>query len=268
MRGRRGGRWTILLLRPGDTETRALRLGRGALLLSAGLAVLLSILIGVGIGRAWAGLVESPRVRALEGEVARLEADRSRMDELAGRLEGIEAWYRRVRRTMGGEVVPSGRDVLLPPLAGEEASAPDAGDAGARDDPGGWPVVQKGFVTRSFGASPAAAGPRQADDLDHPGLDIAVPVGSYVRAAGAGVVVEAGEDAVYGHFVRIAHRRGLSSLYAHNSWIFVGRGDTVERYQVIALSGNTGRSTAPHLHFEIARNGEAVDPFDFVSLGR
>ena len=99
---------------------------------------------------------------------------------------------------------------------------------------------------------------------EHPGLDIAIPTGSYIRAAGGGVVAEAGEDPLYGRFVRLDHGDGYRSLYAHASVTFVTAGDLVRQNEVIALSGSTGRSTAPHLHFEILRNNEPVDPLTIL----
>jgi len=102
------------------------------------------------------------------------------------------------------------------------------------------------------------------DTGDHPGVDIAVPTDSYVRASGAGTVVDVGEDPVYGYFVVLDHGEGYTSIYGHASLTLVTRGQRVRRNEVIALSGSTGRSTAPHLHFEILLNGEAVDPLTLV----
>lgn len=99
---------------------------------------------------------------------------------------------------------------------------------------------------------------------DHPGLDIAVATDSYIRAAGGGDVVDVGEDAVYGRFVVIDHGDGYATLYGHASHTFVALGQFVRERQVIALSGSTGRSTAPHLHFEVLVAGEPVDPLTFV----
>ena len=99
---------------------------------------------------------------------------------------------------------------------------------------------------------------------EHPGLDIAVATDSYIRAAGAGTVVDVGEDPVYGRFVVLDHGDGYTTLYGHASLNLVARGQRVRENEVIALSGSTGRSTAPHLHFEVLLNGEAVDPFTLV----
>jgi murein DD-endopeptidase MepM/ murein hydrolase activator NlpD len=117
-----------------------------------------------------------------------------------------------------------------------------------------WPLgTERGFITRGL-----------TKDANHPGLDIAVPQSSYIRSAGAGTVVAAGSDEIYGQHIRIDHGGGLESLYGHASRLLVKKGDQVKRQAVIALSGNTGRSTAPHLHFEIRQNGAPVDPLRFV----
>jgi murein DD-endopeptidase MepM/ murein hydrolase activator NlpD len=78
------------------------------------------------------------------------------------------------------------------------------------------------------------------------------------------VVSETGEDAEYGVFVLLDHPEGFQSLYGHASRLLTAVGDTVAAGQVIALSGTTGRSTGPHLHFEIRAGGRAVDPRTFV----
>ncbi len=96
-------------------------------------------------------------------------------------------------------------------------------------------------------------------------MDIAIPTGSYIRAAGAGRVVEVGEeDPVFGKYVRIDHQNGYVTLYAHASHTSVELGEEVRKSEVIALSGSTGESTAPHLHFEILLEGETVDPLELV----
>ena len=100
---------------------------------------------------------------------------------------------------------------------------------------------------------------------DHPGIDIAVATGSYVRASGDGVVVQAGEDPVYGLFILLDHGNGMRTRYGHAMHLIAQRGWTVRQGEVIALSGSTGASTAPHLHFEILKDMKTVDPFSMVT---
>lgn len=242
-------RWTLLLLR--DDGVRA---GRWSFappvgaVAATGLALLL-VAAGAAGALWWAERAEDERVRSLRGEVRELRAERQRVRALAGRLDSIVRDYGRLRRALAVGADSAGSGVRLPPVAG----GPEAREEGAgRDDRWRWPLAREGFVTRSFEGHDGAGG--------HPGMDVAVPSGSYVRAARAGTVAEAGTDTVYGRYVRLDHRDGASSLYAHADWIFVASGDTVEGGEVIALSGNTGRSSAPHLHFEVRRDGRPVDP--------
>lgn len=255
----RKGPWTLLLLSSRGTETRSLTLSRSSLALAVAVGILVLAGTGFALGIWWSDRTEASRMAELEAEVAELTAERARVVELAERLEEVESEYGRIVRALGGTPARASRDPALALPGAESRSAAAAADASPLR-PTAWPLSERGFVTRSFGAG--------ADPAGHPGLDIAVPLGSYVRAAGGGVVFQAGTDSVYGRYVRIAHGDGLSSLYAHNSWLFVAAGDSVEKREVIALSGSTGRSTAPHLHFEIQRQGELVDPLRYVSLGR
>ena len=117
----------------------------------------------------------------------------------------------------------------------------------------GWPVA--GPVVSGFG-------PRWG--RMHEGIDIGVGSGTPVHAAAAGTVIHAGWLGGYGNLVVIDHGNGLSTAYAHNSSFVVGRGATVGRGFVIALSGNTGNSSGPHVHFEVRVNGAAVDPLGYL----
>lgn len=94
----------------------------------------------------------------------------------------------------------------------------------------------------------------------HNGLDIANNSGTEVKAAGSGIVTFAGYNSGYGRFIIISHGYGYQSIYGHNRKLLVDVGDKVEKGQVIAEMGSTGRSTGPHLHFEVRLNGEPIDP--------
>ena len=98
----------------------------------------------------------------------------------------------------------------------------------------------------------------------HAGLDLGCPVGSNVRAADGGTVIQAGYHPSYGYLVVIDHQNGMETYYAHNSQLLVSVGDKVYQGQQIAESGNTGRSTGPHCHFEIHVNGSAVNPRNYL----
>ncbi len=98
----------------------------------------------------------------------------------------------------------------------------------------------------------------------HRGLDFSLPVGTPVRATAAGVVRSVEKQRGLGRLVKIDHGGGVLTVYAHLQEARVSRGDRVERGQVIALSGNSGRSTAPHLHYEVRIGGRSVNPLTYI----
>ena len=98
----------------------------------------------------------------------------------------------------------------------------------------------------------------------HKGLDFAGKKGSEVIAVGDGVVSWAGKKSGYGQLIEINHGNGYSTRYGHNQSHMVKVGDTVKKGQQIALMGSTGRSTGPHVHFEVLRNGKKVNPSGFI----
>jgi len=109
--------------------------------------------------------------------------------------------------------------------------------------------------------------PAEADQMQfHKGLDIAVAFGSDVRAAAAGTVIFSGQKGGYGNCVIISHGNGLATLYGHLSQLVSKVNDKVKVGQVIAKSGNSGRSTGPHLHYEVHKNNTPVNPKLFMNL--
>mgnify|MGYP000385496685 CR=1 FL=1 len=98
----------------------------------------------------------------------------------------------------------------------------------------------------------------------HSGLDFSAAHGEKIMATGAGIVTMVAKEKNYGNVLKIKHGDGLETRYAHCSKILVKKGDIVQRNQVIALVGNTGRSTGPHLHYEIRLNGRAIDPRQYL----
>lgn len=255
MKDPQGGLTLVLIPEHGETS-RTLRLSgkrlrRLKVLSALGLAVAFLIMGSWGFFffhayRGW-------RLQAL---VDSLQAEREQIALLVRELDRVEAEYEHIRSLFGQSDESVAPDLWLPP-SGLPGGLPGARmAAGENNLPSSWPLTQAGFITQSLIE-------RGADS--HPGLDIAVPTDSYVRAAGAGRVLRAGEDPLYGRFVVLDHGEGYQTIYAHASAILVERGQTVRRDEVIALSGSTGQSTAPHLHFEILLEGEPIDPLSMVS---
>ena len=162
----------------------------------------------------------------LEAEVALMRAEQERIPGLRRRLTTVERQYADIRGLFAPDGSGAPSELWLPPPGSLSRSS--GSDEGRDDRPDSWPLVERGFVTQ---------GRYDEDGRVHPGLDIATPTGSYIRAAGAGRVM---------------------------SDTSVELGEEVRKNEVIALSGSTGESTAPHLHFEIWFEGEAVDPFELV----
>jgi murein DD-endopeptidase MepM/ murein hydrolase activator NlpD len=117
--------------------------------------------------------------------------------------------------------------------------------------------LQQYRVTSVFGPRPS---PFTGQIQNHQGLDLAAPMGANVYAAREGRVTETGTDSVYGTYIIVAHDDNWVSLYGHLSAVTVAAGSRVSRDSVIGRVGSTGQSTGPHLHFEIRKNGQALDP--------
>ena len=98
----------------------------------------------------------------------------------------------------------------------------------------------------------------------HEGLDFSAAEGDDIKATASGIVIAAGKAPDYGNYVKIKHGGGIETRYAHASKLLVKKGDLVNKDQVIALVGNTGRSTGPHLHYEIRLNGRSLDPRKYL----
>ncbi len=123
--------------------------------------------------------------------------------------------------------------------------------------------VSSGWISSAFGRR---IDPFNGDLAWHQGVDFATGVtGVEVSSVASGVVTFAGERSGYGRLVAINHGNGYESLYAHNQEILVNSGDIIKKGQVVALSGNSGRSTGPHVHFEIHKNGRVIDPASYIN---
>lgn len=125
--------------------------------------------------------------------------------------------------------------------------------------PTGMPA--QGYISSYFGARPD---PFDGQRARHTGIDIAVPLGSAVHSVAEGIVIYASERSGYGNVVEIDHGNGYMTRYAHNSVLLVHPGERVAVGQEIARAGSTGRSTGPHVHFEVWHKGVVVNPLAYV----
>lgn len=120
-----------------------------------------------------------------------------------------------------------------------------------------------GVITSNFGER---TDPLNETSAWHTGLDIAANTGAPIAAAASGEVIFSGELGGYGYAIKIQHPDGLVTLYGHCSELFVSQGDQVQAGDEIAAVGSTGRSTGPHLHFEIIDGEEYLNPSDYLSF--
>lgn len=130
--------------------------------------------------------------------------------------------------------------------------------------PAGRPI-KKGWISSYYGRR---SDPITGKKAFHDGIDFAGRMGTEVVAVASGVVTWSGKRYGYGRLIEVNHGNGLVTRYAHNDEDLVKVGDRVEKGQVIALMGNSGRSTGPHVHFEVLKNGRHINPMKYVQAAR
>lgn len=130
----------------------------------------------------------------------------------------------------------------------------------AQVTPAGRPI-ESGWISSHFGKR---TDPFHGGQEHHGGIDFASKYGSPIKAVASGVVTFAGDRSGYGIMVEINHGNGYATRYGHCSEVLVTVGDLVKKGQEISLVGSTGRSTGPHVHFEVVRNGAIVNPREYV----
>lgn len=276
----------------------------GGALGGAALLVVVAVVATALAVRARAGAEEGGRLRAENSELRRailaLEARVARSDRAVERLSGLERKVRAMTVVsdparsiamgpVGGRVEPGEPQADLDPevfgadpdggAARVEARATAVGDRARRaanrleglsvflereaarlaSTPSRRPT--RGYVSSVFGMriDPFTGLPQR-----HAGLDFSAPVGTEVRATADGVVRSAGRHGAYGLLVEIDHGQGLTTRYAHLSKVLVRAGAKIERGVPIGEVGNSGRSTGPHLHYEVRLHGVPRDPRSFI----
>jgi murein DD-endopeptidase MepM/ murein hydrolase activator NlpD len=256
---------TVVIQRDGATRSRTFRVSIWTLRALAALGAAATV-GGIVIAVLYGPLVRAAaRVPGLERRVARLQFDNDKIRQLSAALDSAESRYAQVRQMIGGDIM---RDPLTlgaslpvaPPVQARFTKSTGSTDTGLTV-PRRWPLDERGYITRGQSSRTDST-----EDL-HPGIDVAVSLGSTVRAAGGGTVHQVGEDPEYGLFVLLDHAGEYQTMYGHLSRILVTTGESVVANEVIGLTGNTGRSTAPHLHFEIRQRGVSLDPRTIVKEG-
>lgn len=293
-------KYTVLVANRQTGAVRRFTIARRPAVLGA-LAVL-AVPVLIGLGARWSGeariqqlaqhaealRIENESYREATGELAsQITALQSAMNELGEQAQLDPAMKRAIdnlpslvrNRAMGGATVATAPPALagvgspdstfgvLKDLLGslEERlqtvrTGVEKQQALASATPSIWPVV--GYLSSMFGnrKDPFTGGP----DF-HPGLDIAAPLGSPIRATADGTVESAGYAGNYGNAVVVRHGFGLSTRYAHMSRVAARPGMKVRRGEVIGYVGSTGRATSAHLHYEILLNGQTINPLRLLA---
>lgn len=277
--------------------TFPLRLALGAVLC----VLALPVLIGLGAGWRAQGRIaelqsenallriENDNYREATGELAaQISSLQAAVDEIgAGALvdPAADAAVKRLPGRVRDRAMGGGSGSIAGPVLSGAFSAPDSSFGVLRDilgvieqrlasvrtgverrqalasaTPSIWPIA--GWISSGFGSR---RDPFTGEQNFHPGLDISGDHGQQVHAPSDGVVTGAAENGNYGNLLTIDHGFGLTTRYAHLSRFDVAPGQQVRRGQVIGLVGSSGRSTSPHLHYEVLLNGQLTNPLKLLS---
>jgi murein DD-endopeptidase MepM/ murein hydrolase activator NlpD len=239
------------------------------------MAILFAVLAGVSVVSGIVFVITYGRIATaanrsmlLGRENERMRSELAQVDSLKIELIRLQSLGLQFKGMLGIPLSPEDSALVasLSPVAKSPAipSVEEDGGVGAGEQrlmldsmPSMWPV--KGYVTMEFSITGGEKSPHY-----HPGMDIAAARNSPVVVAADGVVEASAYDEVYGWMVEVDHGYGIRSVYGHNSRNLVNIGDRVTRGKTIAFVGSTGKSTAPHLHFEVRENGVPVDPRKYL----
>ena len=216
-------------------------------------AIILGTVIAFGSVSWFFLAAQAARVPLLTQRVARLQHDVARVDTLQRSLNELAARFQQVQHMMGSSTMSTASDTTsklrTPAVTAAAVIAPVDSIVSTPDR---WPLPMAGTLLPS--------------DSTHV-LEIAVPLGTPIRASGAGVIVEVADDSTLGKLIRISHRAGYETIYAGASETRVSKGQHVAAGTVIALSGDAPGTLGPHLHFEMRRHGVAIDASSVIKKG-
>jgi len=260
-----------LIYIPGDDRpSHEFVLRRRLLAIVLGVAALLALLVVTFLSTYAVLVLRSSQVSRLQRELRDASDQLERVRELNRELDQMRRMQDQVLTMLGvTPAAPTGAAsdspaatfpdaARLPEEPARRPAGSPTGAAGpgigliAAPPPDLWPV--SGYVTREF-----AAADKQGKGA-HAALDIVAPLETPLKAAGKGIVTAAGWDNFLGNYVEITHGLGYVTVYGHCSRLSVKEGDRVDRAQQIGTLGGTGQASAPHLHFEVWKDGATIDP--------
>lgn len=270
--------WKLLVIPDDESGIKQFRLTRWAATTLVSVVILLVVYAAVETVLFWIVAKRAAQVEPLRMRIRELESSTDELGRLSTELTRLRNFEQQIRRILTGREGDA-RDATpweSIPFSGLPGAAPNDVNARATASPVGEarslraavftaldiPTVPpaRGYITRQF------LTPSPARQISHFGLDIAAREGSPVLAAADGLVVFAEWTYRYGNLVVIAHRSGYLSFYGHNQVLLTKPGERVRQAEPIALLGNSGVSTAPHVHFEIWHDGVPVDPMTLLRI--
>jgi murein DD-endopeptidase MepM/ murein hydrolase activator NlpD len=210
---------------------------------------------------------ENNQLRAVRQKVDRMDSLAAYLERLSLAPGAAEAAALRAAQKAAAkrapddtERTPGDRDARSVEKTSESGIRIAGSTGQASVDQGGVPTILPvdGWITQPFSDDSTSG------EKTHLGIDIAAAEGGMIKAPASGVVIDVGVDKDYGNMFSIRHEAGFITRYGHCETIFVTKNEKIERGQAIALVGSTGHSTAPHLHYEVLKDGKNRNPFDFV----
>jgi murein DD-endopeptidase MepM/ murein hydrolase activator NlpD len=252
------GQVTLMIITDADKAPTTIRFSRTSFRLLLLALLLLALAIVIGTFTYSRLLIHSAERARLVAEVTELERYTAKVDQLEKNLVAYRQMLKKVTDLAGVDLSEFGVATIdnVDVTGGKVSTTSLAGNNRAHPTPQGYPV--NGYVSRSY--RPDDENPR----MRHFGIDLAVSAGTPVIATADGVVSFAGWDQIFGWKVVMTHADGIETVYGHNDSLLVKVGDGKSFGEVIATSGSTGVSTAPHVHYEIRKNGNPVAPDEYL----
>lgn len=269
----RGKGWTLVIIPENQSGARQFRLPRRAVYGFVAFFALLVLYALVETGLFLAVAQKAAQVDRLRQQVRELQGSSDALARMGQELNSLRDFQTRVKKILGGTESPSTSkpDWMIHEQQAAEATANESSTKfGKPVGPSSVTAVaygevdiptippMRGYFTQGFHP------PDAVRSTPHLGLDLAAKIGTTVVASADGLVVFAGWDSFYGNLVILLHNSGYMTRYGHNQTLLCRSGQRVRQSEPIALMGNSGASSAPHLHFEVWKDGIPVDPATLI----